>query len=618
MKHWEKLRDGARQRWVAQTRDRARLWSLGVLAATLVVSSLFVVATHTRLSQTADEPNHLATGLQWWQSGTYRLHPENPPLSRIAIAASPFQKGWRLRGGGNAWDRGTRLLYGGRGPRAYRNRLHRMRMGVLPFFWLTVILVWLWAFSVGGPRAGIAACAVLATAGPLLGHAGLATTDVPFVGTFLLALFGYVCWLNRPTIPRALLFAAGLTLATVTKFSTLVFFPAAALVILPLWLWARRSTRSDETADDESTSHTRKEPPAWLWWWRGWRARIGGVLLVAVVLFMGVWGAYRFSTGRATDLPGVRTKIDQCVGSQSSWKRSLTTGVAETRLPAPEFLQGVLWVCAHNKTGHRAYLLGQTSQTGFASFYFVSVAVRTPLPLLALFVVGAIWAFVLMVRLRDPVERRHLWPVAAATLSGLVVLGVASAGNINLGLRHVLLVMPLMSVVAGWTVARLWEQSTLRSLRRGLLVVLVAWQLVGFVRTHPHHVAYFNSLAGDEPGRILVDSDLDWGQDLLALEDLLGHSPIRHLHVAYFGTAMVCRHSLPKMTWLVPGRRVTGWVAISEMYYRGMRSRMFRNPCNPRSAYAVGQRGRQGYAWLDRYTPVLRAGRSIRIYYIPE
>ena len=31
-------------------------------------------------------------------------------------------------------------------------------------------------------------------------------------------------------------------------------------------------------------------------------------------------------------------------------------------------------------------------------------------------------------------------------------------------------------------------------------------------------MAYFNPLAGREPGHALIDSDLDWGQDFLLLK----------------------------------------------------------------------------------------------------
>ena len=41
--------------------------------------------------------------------------------------------------------------------------------------------------------------------------------------------------------------------------------------------------------------------------------------------------------------------------------------------------------------------------------------------------------------------------------------------------------------------------------------------MIGSLAAHPDYLAYFNALAGDDPERIVVDSDLDWGQDIKRL-----------------------------------------------------------------------------------------------------
>jgi hypothetical protein len=74
--------------------------------------------------------------------------------------------------------------------------------------------------------------------------------------------------------------------------------------------------------------------------------------------------------------------------------------------------------------------------------------------------------------------------------------------------------------------------------------MLLAWQIGESVWIHPHYLAYFNQFAGG-PGRgytHLVDSSLDWGQDLPALKRWLenyppGRAADRPVYLAYFGTA---------------------------------------------------------------------------------
>ena len=210
--------------------------------ATLLVVGLvvwLVTSTYTVLSHTVDEPVHIAAGLEWLQRGTQQLHPENPPLSRVAVGLGAYLAGHRVGSEGLAFRLGTEVLYT---DGTYRSNLIRARLGTLPFFLLTVALVWLWTLRVGGERAACVAAVSFCTLPPILAHAGLATTDVAFMATFLLALYTYVRWLEAPTLERALGFGLGLGLALITKFSTLLFFPPCAVAVLLRsgWYWSNQ------------------------------------------------------------------------------------------------------------------------------------------------------------------------------------------------------------------------------------------------------------------------------------------------------------------------------------------------------------------------------------------
>jgi hypothetical protein len=113
---------------------------------------------------------------------------------------------------------------------------------------------------------------------------------------------------------------------------------------------------------------------------------------------------------------------------------------------------------------------------------------------------------------------------------------------------------------------------------------------------------YFNQLAGRQPERVLLDSDLDWGQDLGRLADTLRARGVPQLWIAYHGTVDLSRQWLPPYTELPPDQPVTGWIAAS----------LFR--------LALGSPGGpiDAYAWLRPYQPVARVGHSILLYYIPR
>jgi hypothetical protein len=106
---------------------------------------------------------------------------------------------------------------------------------------------------------------------------------------------------------------------------------------------------------------------------------------------------------------------------------------------------------------------------------------------------------------------------------------------------------------------------------------------------------------------------------LFALRRELKARGIRRLSIAYFGVLRLCEHGLPRLDPLVPGRETTGWVAISENFYRQRNYyTLLHDPCDPDSWYDPATVPAEPFAWLRRYRPVGILGTSIRLYCIPE
>ena len=135
-------------------------------------------------------------------------------------------------------------------------------------------------------------------------------------------------------------------------------------------------------------------------------------------------------------------------------------------------------------------------------------------------------------------------------------------------------------------------------LPRAATAALLLWLVITDVHAYPDYIAYFNAFAGSHPERIATDSNLDWGQDLLRLKDVVRERNIRSIHVAYFGSADVQWH-IPQAQTLEPGQVVDGSIAVSEMMF----------------TYGTAK-SRAGFAWLNAMTPQQRVGRSIRLYFV--
>jgi hypothetical protein len=515
---------------------------LAVVAAAAGV--LMVVSTYETFSNTYDEPAHVAAGMEWLSRGTYTYEAQHPPLGRIAAAIGPYLHGDRSIGDPSIFREGAKLL--GRGDH-YRVTLALARLGELPFFLLICGVVWAWGRRLADERGG-AIAVLLATTNPnLLAHAGLATTDIALTATMTAALFAFVVWLERPRWKISALLGAALAFCITSKFSALAFLAPAAAAILVARHYAvrERALRVRATATGVAIA-----------------------LLTAATL---VWGVYRFDVG-------------------------IVSSEAGFTLPAPAFFRGILMFVSHGSGGHPAFLLGELSMTGWWYYFPVALLVKTPLPLLLFSLLGA------FVAMRDLRARRN-WSGAALVSGVISILAVAAASKVDIGVRLVLPVYPLLAILGATGAIELWDhvKSTVEQQRVARATVATALASTIFIAAgaHPDHLAYFNPLAGSNPERVLVDSNLDWGQDLYRLGDTVRRMHIDSLRVAYFGYANFAAAGVPNAKIMFTTERPTGWIAASKTMLAGV---------------WVGS----GYAWLQNYQPVGQVGSSLVLYYIPR
>jgi hypothetical protein len=288
-----------------------------------------------------------------------------------------------------------------------------------------------------------------------------------------------------------------------------------------------------------------------------------------------VWGAYRFHVGRVTE-PAA----------------AVLSGV---RLPASQLIDGVLQVKEHDTTGHAAYLLGRYSARGWWYFFPVAMAVKTPLGflLLALAGLGVV----------------ATWQARAAALGALGVLACCMPAHLNIGLRSILALYPMLAIVAAggamhWLAAR---RAAVWAVTGGLVASgLLAWAGVSSLAAHPDYLAYFNEIARREPESFLVDSDLDWGQDMKRLARRIEELRVPYLHMAVMYTGDDTKLGLPRWDGLEPYQPVSGWVAISFTMLKTYGWHVA----------AERRRSDPAFGWLDAYQPVERVGRSILLYHI--
>ena len=564
----------------------------GLTLALAVAAVVWTVASASALSMTFDEPHHLATGIEWWQFGTYRWWTENPPLPKVLTALAPYLAGMRLPGPPTPepgpWNAGIALLDDG-GAHA----LLLARLGTIP--WLLLVLGFTFALAGGWQqlRAALVATALVATYPPLLGHAGLATTDVAAVATVLGFLLAFDRWADRPSLGRAAVGGAALALASLCKLTA----PLLCAVLAAAWLAGRRMASGRWLGDGVRR-------PA--------REVVAQAALAAVAMLVVVWAGYRFSVGRLEDLPPMDYMGTPALPPPGQ-RGALLGWLARLPLPAPAFWHGFLFLRAHDAHGHLAFLFGETREQGFRSFYLVGLALKSPLPFLVLVMVAASTTFGRGGR-RAPGARG-----LGAALAAVAALAFSAIITVNIGLRHMLVVVPLLAIFAARALVAWIETLTpTRQVIGGAAIgLLLAIQIAVVEWARPQLMAFFNAFAGPEPGRALIDSDLDWGQDMLLLKQELAARGVKEVHYGLFAIVNPCEPGWPKMIPLEPGKPVKGWVVLSEQFYRsGLHFSFRRESCERGATYPFHVDPVDAFDWLKGLQPVARVGASVRVYYL--
>jgi len=557
---------------------RARPTTLIALALVVLLATGLAASTWHVFDQTWDEPEHLAAGLALLDRGHYVYDIQHPPLARLALAVGPYLAGARSQGTPppDGKPEGLAILYGSG---HYDLYLTLARAGALPFLALLVVMTYLWGRAVLGAAGALVAAAFTATTPVVLGHGALATLDVPAAATCLLALYATLRWFETGRLRAALGLGLALGLALGTKLSAIPFCGLGAIVLGLLRHW-QRAGRADAA------------PPV------AGAAWVAGGLIVALAVGAILTLAYG---GRFIYLTDAGHKFNQALwflfGDRGALHDAAYALFARFRVPEALqwYLGGIEALTVHNEVGHLSYLLGEERLNGWWYFYLVALAAKTPLPLQALGVPG------LLLLARDGLRERDARRLALPAIFVALMVFASLFSHINIGVRHIIVLYPLLAVGAAYTLARAGAYLGAapgglgRSLIAGVLGALVLMQATTLVRAWPDYLAYFNVLIRD-PEYVVVDSDLDWGQDLKRLIARLDALHVPSIALAYSGSADLKREGLPPYVLLKPDERASGWVAVSAL---------------------ARAEAPHHFDWLAPYVRRERVGKTIDLYFIP-
>jgi hypothetical protein len=596
------------RRFGPPARHRAYPWLAAVVAVVALVRCWTIVTVY---NHTTDELAHVAGAVGLYESGRNVYMVEHPTLQRLVVGAALKAKGVEyprardltaVQARPDANVAGADILFDG--PVGYWQVLATARRANLVFLAVLLLYTFLLGRYLASPLAGLLAVAFLSVDANILAHAALVTTDIPAAAGFLAATYHALRFVARPTWPTATLAAVALGLAMSCKFTCVLLAPAILILIAIRALrhaaprWHGRPAREESPrASSPSKGGTGILPVA-----RGasrssilrralaHAPKLRHLLAIPLFAFLTLWATYLFTVGRLED--------QHLFDEEKTWNR-IPQWAKRAPIPMPAMPLGVMFMAAIGKTGFPCYFNGQLDFKGHLAYFPEALAIKSPTAL----VVAVGLALVACAVAR----RRRLLLAACLLLPPSFLLLTAMTGKLQIGIRHVLPVIPFVYLFTVFYLHR----------RRWVLALIPLILLAGVetARAHPDYLPFFNTLVGGPRNgpNYLADSNLDWGQDVARLADYLKATGRTDYTVKVSGVRVA---RLFEFLGLDPASRERDIDAL-------------RN--NPHGLFAIGVNARLGledfkkekdgtivrgpdYTWLKSHPIVARIGYSIDVY----
>ncbi len=473
-------------------------------------------------SVTFDEIAHLTAGHIYNKRGDFRFQPENGNLPQ-RWAALPIQwinprlpettnnPEWQHA---NIWVVGREFLY-----RSGNNTdlmIFAGRAMISLFSAATGLLIFFWARRLFGWKCAFVSLGFFAFSPTFLAHGSLATSDATMAFFFLAAVSAWWWHLERPSPLRLLLSSVTLGLACVAKFSAVLLGPMLSLLALLHLLGEARKGHDVPRAILRLLS-------------------LGFVH--GLVAWCIIWAFYdfRFSAHEsAQTLQFVRPWSSLL--DDGTLRESIFASLRSWHVLPEAFIYGAAFVDEFSQN-RIAFFRGELGVDGWPEFFPFAFLVKTSLPVLVVTATGLVFWCRQALRSRTrAAAANQLWLVAPL-LTLLALYWIAALGSsLNIGHRHILPTFPVLFILIGG-VPLLF--SSARRLGWTFLLICSGWHIGESFAIRPHYLAYFNQIIGG-PQRAywhLVDSSLDWGQDLPGLSRWLQahRAPDEPVYLEYFG-----------------------------------------------------------------------------------
>ena len=519
-------------------------------------------------SVTVDEYAHLPTGYVYWKTGDFHVYNLNPPLIQLLASAPLLTKEVSYdpeaySGLSMYWSYGLEFMHANADN--YLDLFRSARYVIVALGFLGGIVVFLWARRLHGDVAGLLALFFYALSPNILAHSRLVTGDIGTIALMTAALYCFTRWMDEQSTGWTIAAGVLLGLAELSKFSLLMLYAVMAVYFAVIYL------------------RSKSAPPS-----------IGKLIIIFLISLFIINAGYFFG-GSFTPL----SDFDFQSGIMQS-VQAILPGFLPMPLPY-EYLLGFDDLQSGIQGGVYQYLMGEGSiTTGWWYYYLIIFLFKVPLAFLA----AALLAAGLTIGRRLP--RLSGVEILMIAFVALYLLSLITARINNVGFRYAMPALPLLFIV----VSRIAAVDIAKNARRLLLSVIAICYAGASFYIFPHYLSFFNSVAGGPSGghNYLIDSNIDWGQDMILLKKYMDEHGVEQVHLAYTGNVDPGIYGIDYLPLMKEARGVTAAVSIN--YLQGAPPRF----THQRKLYQ-GPAGYYGY--LKDYPVKDRIGYSMLIIDIP-
>lgn len=471
-------------------------------------------------SNTWDESGHLLSGYAYLKNGIDYLEPSHPVLGRLIPAIpllffdlkfEPNNISAQNAPWSNFYPYSLKFLF--ENNTDGKKLLFYSRLCIIMLGIILGIHIFIWGRMLYGNKGGLLSIFLYVLCPNILAHSGLVTTDFPLTVFFFLSLFYLYLLSDKITILRTVLAGISLGLALAAKYSALLLSLPYMAAFLYIFL-------KKDIGISNGLSVYKKNI-------------LIPVIFVLIFLtsYITIWSIYGFDY-RANILD---TKSEQEIEDTIlKWEENRTKSVVLNKaldsvryfhiLPE-SYIYGLYRFLSRASEGHAAFLMGDYSSQGWWYYFSVAFLIKTPIPVLYLFFAALlfIWKY-----------QNRAVSIIFLILPVILIFLTSLTQHINIGLRHILPIYPFIFMLIGGLVNIPFKN---KKLSGWILSLFLAWSVWGAVNIYPYHLAYFNEFIGGTKNgyKYLVDSNLDWGQDLIGLKEYMDKNNIKEIKLAYFG-----------------------------------------------------------------------------------